>query len=422
MSAVVTQDAEEMAVCQFCKQETPADINFCVACDNQIKCLECNHKTYAGKTFCLKCGKPLLEKPSANQAQNQYERDVEKNGDNYKEHTRFQLTDNAVREIAPYVVSQTMPDAYNPNVPVPPALPNRQAEEETVDTTYEDATPPKASASEAGEQSKSESQSEHKSDTANSNSQLNKYFEKDGNALISKGNDFKGQVWSDQQRNFIILYTQAHKELLGKPIPNKEAYKSLAIKLNLADPNNFTTHVNKQVAAFMSQKSDGLILNTAGEKELSKVLALMEDDSKKGQAYWSRSTTPTKPLSVLNKDDKDKVTQWISESGDITLGELDIRDISFARDYALLSSWIIIHHLKKASAVKWNEAFMFLTTKYKTTAVNGQAFSRAMQSKEGEKFFTKNGEGLFYLTSAGQQWVEDWISGAKSVKKEVPNS
>jgi hypothetical protein len=61
---------------------------------------------------------------------------------------------------------------------------------------------------------------------------------------------------------------------------------------------------------------------------------------------------------------------------------------------------------------------LFLTSKYKTTSVNGNAFSKSMVAKEAEKFFTKNGEGSFYLTPAGQQLVEDWIAGTKTVKKE----
>ena len=425
MSEITTQDSEETITCQFCKKTTPADFNFCVECDNQIKCLSCSRKTYPGKTYCLACSKPLAEKPATNQAPNQYERNVKQDGDKYEEHTRFALSDNAVHEIAPFIVNQTMPGAKTRAIG--PTPPNDQANGEvTEDTTYEDATPKKPSQSDNTERRANE-QGDGNTATApetksTSSSSLSKFFKQDGDALVAIENDFKGQNWAEQQRNFILLYTKAHEEILGKPVPDKEAYKALAIKLNILDSSNFTTYVNKQVSAFMTKMSNGLVLNSAGEKELIRVVKLMGDESKVGQPYWSRPTTVSKQPSVLSKDDKSKVAGWAKESGAIDLGKLDIRDVTVARDYALLSLWIIIHRLKSASAIKWNEAFLFLTSKYDNTSVNGNAFTKAMAAKENEKFFTKNGEGLYFLTPTGQQVVEDWVTGKKSVKKESSKS
>lgn len=428
MSEISTQDAEETISCQFCKKPTPAEFNFCVECDNQIKCLNCDRKTYPGKSYCLACAQPLVERPAVNQAPNQYERNVKQDGDKYEEHTRFALSDNAVHEIAPFIINQTMPGAKGRAIgPQRPVISNGQAEgEETIDTTYEDETPEKPKQAESKQQQDGEQGGVGGGSTsgasATGNSSLSKFFERDGDALVAIQNDFKGQHWAEQQRNFILLYTKAHRELLGKPVPNTEAYRVLALKLKLADPNNFTTYVNKQASAYMTQMSTGLVLNAAGDKEVARVIKLMEDDSKSGHPYWARSASPTKQPSYLSKEDKDKVTGWVSQSGEIDFGKLDIRDISIARDYALLSLWLIIHKLKKAGAVKWNEALLFLTSKYDATSVSGGSFSKSMNTKEGEKYFAKNGEGLYYLTSAGQQLVEDWIAGKKSVKRDIPNS
>lgn len=414
-TVLTTQADEEMVTCQFCKRETPKEFNFCVACDNQIKCLECGRKTYPGKDFCLACGKQLIApRATTNQAPNQYERRVKQEGENYEEFTRFELSDNSVEAIAPFVIGQTMPaGARIPRIVGPKQNGLPGGPPETVDTTYEEAASDEPEDKSANNPAPA---SGNPTTPPQGDSQLGKFFELDGESLAAKENDFKGTSWASQQRNFILLYTKAHKELLGKPVSNKEAYRAPAMKLKLVDPTNFPTYVNKQVSAYMTEMTNGLILNTAGEKEVAKVIQLMNDETKAGEAYWARSSTPPKPASILTKEDKDRVQQWVNDPSPITLNKLDVRDVSIARDYALLALWLIIHHLKKADAVKWNEAMLYLTSKYKTTSVSGGSFSKSMTAKENEKYFTKNGEGLYFLTTAGQQLVEAWVSGAKSVK------
>lgn len=424
MSEIVTQGSDETITCQFCKRPTPGDFNFCVECDNQIKCLNCGRKTFPGKNYCLACAQPLIERPSLNQAPNQYERNVKRDGEKYEEHTRFALSDNAVHEIAPFIINQTMPDSANLNN-VPRVLQSGEnAPEDTIDTTYEDTNPKKQNSGEVN--NNSNSQKDEATNAASHNSalvasDLGKFFERDGDNIITRENDFKGQNWAEQQRNFVILYTQAHKDLLGSYVLNKEAYKAPASKLNLVDPNNFTTHVGKQMSAFMSERSDGYSLNAAGEKELNRILALMNEDSKKGYEYWLNPTRAPKQQTTVSKEEKEKVARWVAESGDINLGSLDIRDVSAARDYALLAFWIIIHHLQKANAVKWNEALLFLTSKYDNTTITGNAFSKALNTKEAEKYFAKNGEGLTYLTTAGQQIVDELVAGIRKLKKDLFN-
>ncbi|MGI4738431.1 MAG: zinc ribbon domain-containing protein [Janthinobacterium lividum] len=419
-----TQADEAMVVCQFCKRETPKEYNFCAACDNQINCLECGKKTYPGKDFCLSCSKPLVTRIATNQtnqAPNQYERRVKQEGENYEEFTRFELSDNSVEAIAPFVIGQTMPPgARTPRIVGAKQVGLPSGQSETLDTTYEEAGSNEPNAQTAdGPVPIPDTPAQPKGEN-----QLSKFFELDGDSLAAKENDFKGASWAAQQRNFILLYTKAYRELLGKPVPDKEAYKALAQKLRLLDPTNFTTYVNKQASAYMTTMTNGLVLNTAGEKEVEKVIQLMNDESKNGEAYWARPNTPPKPASYLTKEDKEKSQGWASEAPSVNLNKLDIRDISIARDYALLALWLITHGLKKADAVKWNEAMMFLTTSFKTIAVTGNSFGKAISAKENEKFFTKNGDGMYYLTPTGQKLVEEWIAGTKTVKskKEASNS
>lgn len=420
MTGTALQPEEETITCQFCKKLTPLEYNFCVECDNQIKCLECGKKTFPGKEYCLACAKPLFVRPATNQAPNQYERSVEQDGDKYKEHTRFALSDNAVHEIAPFVVSQTMPGIKaRPNAPVPPtSLSNGQP----IDTFYEDLSrneyKEKDAEHDTDAATNKSSEAQVNTNQYSENSSLSRYFQHDGDSLVAVENDFKGQNWTEQQRRFILLYAKAYKDIFNKPVPNKEEIKSAAERLKIVDQNNFTNHLSRAITAHMTQMSNGLVLNTAGDKEVTKILKQMEEESpKSGYAYWSRPASAPAQQSYLSKDDKARVMTWIDASVD--LGQLEIRDVKTARDYALLAFWIIIHHIQKANALKWNEAMLYLTTKYDTTSVKGGAFSKAMTGKGSEKYFTKSGEGAYYLTTDGQKLVENWVSGAVSIKKQT---
>ncbi|WP_375443733.1 hypothetical protein [uncultured Fibrella sp.] len=417
MSEVYSQPEEASVTCHLCGKQTPADYNFCVECDGQIKCIECGKKTYLGKDYCLACSKPLVIRSASSQAPNQYERSVEQDGDKYKEHTRFALSDKAVHEIAPFVVSQTMPGLKAQiTPPIPPSLSNNQ----TIDTSYEDLTA-KEEIQNNGNQTevKNTSTSSPSSEEESLDKEVVKqFFQCDGDVLVATDNDFKGESWAEQQRFFIVLFIKAYKELFNKAVPSKDLIRNAAAKLNLIDSSNFTTHLNKAVSAFMTQISTGLVLNAAGEKEYKKIIKKMIDPSAKaGHNYWNRPANSASPSSILTKEDKAKVTSWIKEP--VALGKLDIRDVKIAREYALLAYWIITVHLKKANSIKWNEAMFYLTSKYDTTSVTGNSFSKAMSSKEAEKFFNKSGEGLYYLTTDGQKLVESWIDGKVSIKKKA---
>lgn len=404
MSETGLQD-DETITCQFCKEETIAEYNFCVKCDSQIKCIECGKKTFPGKDYCLACASPLIVRQSSNQAPNQYERKVEQDGDKYSEHTRFALSDNAVHEIAPFIIGQILPDANpNSNSISSPSLADGKIEE----TTFEDLTPSSSVPSSA-------SNSESDSRPVQANAEASQLFQQDGKNIVATTNDFKGHTWSEQQKNFILLFVKAYKEVFGVPVPNKDLIRESADKLKIVDTNNYQTYMKRISTTFLTELSTGLILNVAGEKEVNNILKNIKDDNaKSGYTYWSRViSTPATP-SRLNNDDKSKVVSWSKE--EVNLGKLDIRDVKGGRDYALLSLWIITHHIRKAETVKWNEALLYLTSKYANTSVTGQAFGKAINLKDNETLFSKSSDGGFYLTTKGQKIVEGWISGQSPIK------
>lgn len=398
--------------CPFCQSPTSADYNFCTTCYQQTKCISCEAKIFPGAPFCLKCSKPLISQAGNDKAPNRAVRKVKKEGENYEEYTDFALSDTAVEKLAPYVIGTTLPGRRVP----PPQNKgltggqDNQGDEVDFEEISDDVDDTQNNSANSG-------QAESKSSAPNN--PLSQFFKVDKGGLVAVENDFKGTSWKEQQQNFIILYAKAYKDLLNKSVPSKDVIREAAKKLNIIDSNNFTVYLTKTTSDCMTQLADGLELNNKGEKEAKRIIKLMQDDNAPaGFAYVDRSTSQSgKKVNRMSKEDKAEIDSWVSE--DVDLGKLDIRDIKTGRDAALVSLWAITTKLGKTKAVASPAAYSYLKKKFTTVSVTPEAFASALTKGKGcEKWFQKNNDNGFFLSTDGQKLVEDWISGATKVKKE----
>lgn len=76
----------------------------------------------------------------------------------------------------------------------------------------------------------------------------------------------------------------------------------------------------------------------------------------------------------------------------------------------MVALWVTTIYLKKAEAVRWNDAYYFFKEKFKTISATPQGFSRALSNPNNKKYFGQSGE-LYFLTSEGKRKVEEWIAG-----------
>lgn len=398
--SVETFSMSSTLTCPFCSAETPSEHNFCIFCDQQIKCLnsDCGKKLVPGKTFCFSCGKTIAKIPVAQAQPNKYIRNVKQSGKTYEEHTEFSLSDHAVSEIAPFVVEQMMSRPSKPPYPTA-SRPPAQLQQPLVNLN--EALP-------GAEVPQLPEAIERQPLEANLVGAA-RYFERDDDYLVATIKDFKGSTWADQQKRFILLYASAYYQIFGQSVPDKEHFKKAAERASILDSSNFTKYLGEATRTYLNEIGGRFKLNHDGEKEVKVILARIEDDNiGAGNKYWERSTSSTTKRQRFNKDDKTKVQEWAQE--EINLGSLNVRDIRIARDYALVSLWILTVHLKKAEAVRWNDAYYYFKEKFTTLSVKTDAFNRALAKPENDKYFRKAGE-LYYLTSEGQQKVEDWIAG-----------
>ncbi|MBD2723817.1 zinc ribbon domain-containing protein [Hymenobacter armeniacus] len=410
MALALAEDSEEV-VCQFCKELTPSEYNFCVVCDSQTKCLECGKKTFPGKDYCLSCSKPLVVKKNGSQAPNHYLRTVEQDGDKRKEHTEFSLSDKSVAEIAPFVVAQILPDNRigDGTVALPPAA-------DEIETSATDVTPK----SNADDASTAETP---KAENPTANTDKLRFFTEDSGVLVATTKDFKGKTWSEQQKNFLVLYCFFYKLVFGKPVPSDDHLRSAAEKVDIVDKNNFTTYLKGVHSSYLMPITGGFQLNDDGIERAKTIITLLDNkQAPEGEKYWLRNKSTSAPATPRIKDeDKKKAEAWASEK--VELGKLDVLELKMAREYAMFAIWSITVALKKGESVKSSEAYHYLTTKYANISVKSEAFLKAINNNKPRYFDSNQLDGSCYLTKFGKQCVEDWVSGkAKPSAAEAQKS
>lgn len=387
--------------CPHCNADTPDEYNFCIACDKQVKCLnpDCNKKLITGKTFCFSCGQGVAQINLPQSQPNTYIRDVTQKGNNYAERVEFSVSDHAVSELAPFIVGQMASQSPRRTYDV------SKLDNVTTSSTGRDASTSIGAAREIPQLPANAPEREQPQIQANGAS---RYFERDGEQLAASEKDFKGKNWADQQRNFIVLYALAYQEVFQAPVPSRESFKNVAEKTGINDPNNFTRYLSEAISEHFTELTNGLKLNQRGEKEVARILSLMDSQTESGYEYWGRAASTPAKRHRMSKEDRDKVREWAQE--EIHIGGLDIRTIKQARDYALLSIWIITVDLQKAQAIHWNEAHLYLKEKFQAISASAEAFSAAVRSDNNKEYFRTSGE-LLFLSPEGKSKVEGWIAG-----------
>ncbi|MEG4040812.1 zinc ribbon domain-containing protein [Microcoleus sp. S11D4] len=392
--------------CPYCSAGTSSEYNFCTACDRQIKCIDpkCNQMLVPGKAKCFVCGQALAVTTNESSTQlNKYVRDVKQNGKNYEEHIELSVTDHAVSELAPFIGAEMMPRPsqklyHAPSQKSSTIPPRKTVFPNEIFTETQELPQLSANAYDGIKETQ----------TTNDNA-LSGYFEVDGEFLIARVKDFKGKTWADQQRYFILLYVAAYYHYFTKPVLSKDHFKTAAKKASVLDPINFSKYLNELTRNYLSETGGGYKLNHDGDKEVKRIIALMEDENVEGgYEYWGRNANSGTKRQRFSNDDKDKLNEWVLQ--DVQIGKLKVGDITKARDYAMVSLWIIIDQLENAKAVRCNDAYYFFKQKFETISVSAQVFSRAMKSPKNMKYFRSSGD-QYYLTSEGKQTVESWVNG-----------
>jgi hypothetical protein len=387
--------------CPHCTVSINEDYNFCVSCEQQVKCLKCGSHLLKGKSKCLNCGIPI-DSPQSNAASiNRFSLEEEQSDENYSRKISLSFTDTAIDKVASvlngYVPLTTSVNPkrtliyeqkpallpFNQQVVVEEDLHTEIIQEENDVASFQSTT---------------------------QNDVVENYFDKDGKGfLVSKHPDYKGKNKKIQQQRFSLLYVWAYDLFFQQPVPKENLNQ--AAKDNGIYDQNYTTYLG-EVASRSFIKVDGTFkLNPGGHVEVQKILAEMQDSDLKGIEYWNSSRKTSSRGTRTTKEDSQKIEDWIKIASKFDCDSFDIRKLKTNAEYALLAVYDITKEIKTQESVKPGLAYEYLVQRYKTVSVTREKFRKALtNTKSYGKYFSHTSDSSYYLTQEAERLVEGWIN------------
>jgi len=86
--------------CPYCDFLIDEAYNFCVSCEQQVKCLTCGSYLIKDKSKCLKCGNFLNTPQTAATPMNNFSLEEEQSDSNYSRKLNLSFTDNSIDKVA----------------------------------------------------------------------------------------------------------------------------------------------------------------------------------------------------------------------------------------------------------------------------------------------------------------------------------
>lgn len=399
-----------MPACPYCKSEINEKYNFCLHCDRQVKCTQCEELLVAGKTRCFVCGSPLISQELPETQMNEFTLEEKQTTKSAYRRINGRLTNNAFGQAAslfggtssPRLTTQAARTTPPPSQKLLPAFLGNQEE---VDD-------------QAGEGSHPVDQFARPSQSDSDKDKALRLFEVDADdELVARATDYKGKSKKEQQQRFILLYIWAYQHVFGRAVPSKEHMNNAAKRASLHD-SNFANHFGQTTKEFLMLGDAGYKVKTPGIAKVDEIISGMEDSDLEGFAYWKvTASKPSRKRASLSKEDEQKVNQWLEKPTGID--EFDIRKLKSASDLAAFSIWVITKKLRVESAVRPKEAYSYLKGKYKTISVKPDRFSEVLRKNSNK--FGRTQEGLYFLKENVERKVEALVQETllQEAKQEI---
>ncbi len=360
----------------------------------------CNARLMANAKYCSLCGQAVNETAQRPQP-NRYVRDVKQQGKNYDEHTEFCVSDHAVDALAPFIVGH----AIRPTA----RFVARPASHNGSDASLETLAITGDLFDQAGAVNEADAPTPDDAPAAPKSLRAAQFFRIDGDCLVGTSEGYKGKDWKEQQCRFILSYAAAYEQYFNKPVPEKKHFTTVAQKAKVYDRPNFAKYLTGLIGGPLTEASNGIFVNDAGNAEVQRIVTEMNDPQvDKGFTYWNRTAADKVERHRLSSAERDQIKQWAQE--EVDLGKLELRDLKSPRDYAILGIWILTIHLHKAEAVRWNAAYYFYKEKGWPVSAKPDEFSTTLKRKGHENLFRASDSGYF-LTQEAIMLVDGWRSG-----------
>jgi hypothetical protein len=388
--------------CPYCSTLIDETYNFCIDCEQPVKCIACNEYLIKDKSKCLKCGTSLKISQVITTPINKFSLEEKQSGNNYSRKLDLFCTDNAIDKIAPFIVSN-----------VPFTIPKNNPKQSLNAEPHIASRPLLQASSENAQLEQSEIINDEdeiiteKNVLNSSNNSPSHYFEKDGRGLlISTTHDYKGKNKKIQQQRFSILYVWAYYSLNGNPVLREHLIQA-AKENGVYDKNNYLTYLKDVSGRFFTKLDDAFKLNPSGSAEVKLIQTEMQDSEVSGFEYWNPTRRKSNGNTRAKKEDLERAEDWLQIQS--RFDNFDIRSLSTRYELAIFALYDITKELKVENAVKSSLVYEYLTRRYETVSATQKNISDTLSDKSNKKYFDRTSEGLYFLTQEAENIGRNWM-------------
>lgn len=387
-----------MPACPYCDTPTDDNVNFCIECEKQVKCIKCGNYLLKDKSKCLYCGKRIESDETNSNSPNRLflEEKQTKTGSSRK--VELSCSDIGLTHLLPVLNNQA---------PLVPPIGNNNdvvSQPGNLLTSSRERKVSRSGNTELAEDSISVDVQEAKQSTEEV---FLDYFEKDNAGfLISKYPDYKGKSKIDQFKRFVILYTWSFESASSDQTLDIEHLREASKKNGMYNAKNHSRRFEEVANTFLVKVDNSFSLNPRGKEEALKILQEIKNPDIKGVDFTEISKR-TSSSSRFTKEDKQMVNDWISKES--SFSSFDVRTLKKVYDYAIFALYDITKVIKIAESVKPSLAYEYLVQRYPQVSVTRKSFTNALNGPQNKQYFGRTPNGEYYLMQNAESIAKKWL-------------
>ncbi|WP_216327808.1 zinc ribbon domain-containing protein [Deinococcus aestuarii] len=393
-----------MMTCPNCEHQTDANLNFCMHCYQQTKCIKCKNTLVKGAPRCLHCGESLVGSGAQASTQNtvHLEEKSERKGENYSNYRRLTISanDDAIPGFA-NALSGSLGAVHQPQRTITAETRRQQA----LPVAQQDGAPT------ASEEAIEEAEEVHVPQVLAPTpelKQIGELFDRNSSGVIvSKEPDFKGKTQKEQQVRFTLLFAYAHEHLGGGGVSREIIYAAARAR-NIFDAN-LGRYMPTILREHFYEDSEGIYkLNRAGTESVKGYIAeIFDPEIPAGRSYWESSSKPPRPRSSIGKSDQKLVEEWLAIPS--KFDGLDVRFITKTVDHVVFAIWLITRGLDVVKSVAPSVAFDYYKKKFETINIDYKQFGREISRETMRQLLEQTADRKYYPKQEADALVEGWL-------------
>jgi hypothetical protein len=391
--------------CPYCATEIVDEVNFCIDCLNQVKCIQCSALLYKNKLRCLKCGEPIKDNGTSLGKMNTYSLKEKVTKTKSSRHIEIQASDTAIGALmARFPLDLNAPlrllnvqETHTEFVQLPP--PNNYEELPTIESQNGRASDDEREESDATLLKPERLFTEHSEHGIIPSKTFRDYLQK----LPSK---------RQKQQAFAIMFVWAYSEMLGERVSHEELMA--VIKYESLYDSNSSTYLSEVVNDFFKTVDNHYEVNGYdGAQRVNEIIKNIQNPEQLQASTPSRKASKKggRPPGRESKAELEVIKPWLAIPLDIP-NSFDVRKLKSAPKWAAFGLYLLTKILRVQETVEAGVVYAFLAEKYPSMSAKRKNFVAKMRTND--ESFSLSAGGAFSLTETGEKEIKKLIEGSGS--------